>query len=392
MTVTHRRVYWALWLCGAAVLHWFGNNAGTFAVLLASVCAPLLLAALGMRAARGVRAAFELPRDCVKNEALSGVLRVRNTGFLPIQRAVCALSCTNSLTGEIASRELSFSLPPLGKADIRFTFLSAHCGKLTVTASRLRTGDALGLFACETGFRAERSVWNFPLRFPISLSLQEQADAITDSDQYSMTQPGFDPSETYAIREYIPGDPIRSIHWKLSQKADTLLTRELGLPVVRRLLLLLETTILGADKPIAPAQMDAAEEVFTAVSAALCAQGVPHTLGFRDAETGALREAEIESEDDLAAAAEEFLLSAFTPGGHTAASRFRDAHELCAYAHAIVVATENPPDLDLLRNGNRVTALICGGDMSQNGCQPDGTYAFAFSPENYAIELDTLEL
>ena len=389
--MARRRVCWVFWLCGAAVLHWFGNNAGTFAVLAASVCAPILLAALGVLAAGGIRAAFELPRDGVKREALSGVFRVRNAGFLPIQRATCRVVCTNALTGAETVRTLSFSLAPKGTVDIRFDLTAVHCGRLTVQADRLQTGDVFGLFAREADFAAERRLWISPLRFPVSVSLPEQSDAVMDSDQYSMTHPGYDPSETYAIRAYIPGDPIRSIHWKLSQKADTLLTRELGLPVVKRVLLLLETTILG-ESPVSADMMDAAAEVFTSISAALCAQGVAHTLGFRDAETGALREMEIEDEDGLAAAMEGFLVSTFTKGGHTAASRFRDVHEICAYAHAVVVAAENPPDLNLLRNGNRVTALVCNGETARNGYQPDGTYAFAFLADNYAIELDTLEL
>jgi len=389
--VTRRRVCWMLWLFGAAVLHWFGNNAGTFTVLFASIVVPVLLAALGSFAAGSIRVTFDMPRDGTKNEPFTGVLHVQNAGFFPVQRAVCRVTCTNALTGAGMTRVLPFSLPPKGKTDIRFDLVSSHCGRLTVTTDHLRTGDVFGLFERSIAFHAEHGLWIRPSRFPVNVSLPEQADAIADSDEYSMTQPGYDPSETYAIRAYIPGDPIRSIHWKLSQKADTLLTRELGLPVVRRMLLLLETTILGTDTINADA-MDAAAEVFASVSSALCGQGVAHTLGYRDAETGALREWELADEDTLAMATEGFLTSTFTKGGNTVAARFRDAHELCAYAHVVVVAVETPPDLDLLRNGNRVTALVCNGEPAWNGYQPDGTYAFAFSTENYAIELDMLEL
>ncbi|MCQ2538114.1 MAG: DUF58 domain-containing protein [Lachnospiraceae bacterium] len=40
-----------------------------------------------------------------------------------------------------------------------------------------------------------------------------------------------DPSEAYGIREYVPGDSIKSIHWKLSEKTGKTMVREYGMPV-----------------------------------------------------------------------------------------------------------------------------------------------------------------
>ncbi len=62
-----------------------------------------------------------------------------------------------------------------------------------------------------------------------------------DSDEYSMRKAGYDPSETFAIREYQPGDRIRQIHWKLTEKFDSLMVRDYGLPIQNTVLLLLET-------------------------------------------------------------------------------------------------------------------------------------------------------
>ena len=41
---------------------------------------------------------------------------------------------------------------------------------------------------------------------------------------------GNDLSEIFDIREYVPGDDIRSIHWKLSSKTDTLILKEASDP------------------------------------------------------------------------------------------------------------------------------------------------------------------
>lgn len=41
---------------------------------------------------------------------------------------------------------------------------------------------------------------------------------------------GSDASEMFDIRDYVPGDDIRTIHWKLSGKTDELIVRQASAP------------------------------------------------------------------------------------------------------------------------------------------------------------------
>ena len=59
-----------------------------------------------------------------------------------------------------------------------------------------------------------------------------------------MTRPGDDPSEPFGLREYQADDRL-SIHWKLSEKTDALMVRQLGLPVDDTLLLVLDNSKEG---------------------------------------------------------------------------------------------------------------------------------------------------
>lgn len=54
-------------------------------------------------------------------------------------------------------------------------------------------------------------------------------------------------SETQSIRPYVPGDPVRQIHWKLSAKTGQTLLREIGLPQTGGILLAL--AVDGAATP-----------------------------------------------------------------------------------------------------------------------------------------------
>ena len=51
-----------------------------------------------------------------------------------------------------------------------------------------------------------------------------------------------DQSEMYDVREYIPGDDIRSVHWKLSSKVDQLLLRQASDPTHYHVVLLPDFT------------------------------------------------------------------------------------------------------------------------------------------------------
>lgn len=44
--------------------------------------------------------------------------------------------------------------------------------------------------------------------------------------QQTLSKKGYDATEVFELREYQPGDSIRTIHWKLSEKFDTVLVRE----------------------------------------------------------------------------------------------------------------------------------------------------------------------
>ena len=93
-----------------------------------------------------------------------------------------------------------------------------------------------------------------PDTFPQSVTVSANLNSPEDSEVYSQEKPGQDLSETFQIREYRPGDSIRQMHWKLTQKLDRPIVRDPSLPITRSVLLLWERT---AAEPEAPAEADA---------------------------------------------------------------------------------------------------------------------------------------
>ena len=99
---------------------------------------------------------------------------------------------------------------------------TAHCGQLTCQLHRVRALDLLGLFAFPVSTPALVHALVLPQPAPTEdlppLPQMPAGDSLKWRGTPSM--------EDYDLREYRPGDPMRSIHWKLSSKRDELVVRE----------------------------------------------------------------------------------------------------------------------------------------------------------------------
>jgi len=107
---------------------------------------------------------------------------------------------------------------------------TTQSGVTTFTLKRISTVSLLGLFSLPQRTRSKGSVLILPP--PVKPS---NTTALQHGTQLR-PKPGGGFSEEHDMREYRQGDPVRSIHWKVSAKFDSLIIREpLVLPPHSRL-------------------------------------------------------------------------------------------------------------------------------------------------------------
>ena len=370
-----RRAAWAVWLLAAALLWLFENSAATLTALLASILLPAASMLAARRAARSLAAELSAPDEAAKGGAIPFALTLRAAGFL--FRIAGRVVCENRLTGERAETPFSAAPGRAGTAALTLTADAARCGTLRLRAEAW-TEDLFGLTRGAPAACTEEFVTVAPELFPTRVTLSENTAAAAESERYSPTRPGSDPSETFAIREYRPGDPIRQIHWKLSQKTGETMLRELGLPVVSRTLLVFCN--LAAGEPVPPETADAMAEVFLSVSRALLADGYAHTVAY--AEDGRFTLRGTESETDLRALQASVLALAWEPDDGALARLLAEV----SCAHILLVGASAPQDAARLCPGSRVTLLAPSGAAA-----PEGVYAVPFTAERYREELQMIE-
>ena len=337
-----RRLIWILWLVCAALLWLFENNAATLALLIASVALPLLSIFAAVRSSSKA----ELTAQTKGTE-----LAVRMKGTGPLACAAGDVFCENRLTGEQTRAELRFP-PGFSGENVKVLHVdTAHCGTLRLRPEA-RVQDLFGLWQSRPLACEEEYVTAAPQLTPPQIVLADNTTVQSDSEKYSQNRPGSDPSETFAIREYVPGDPIRQIHWKLSQKTDKLMLRELGLPIATQILLVFRN--LRTEKETVSAETaNAMAEAFLSVSYALQSEGLVHTAAF--AEDGRFTLMSVESELDLHEMQERFL----TIGWEAESGELLRLLMETPSAHVVIVSAAVPPDAQSLSiNGSLVTLLM----------------------------------
>ena len=140
---------------------------------------------------------------------------VKNRGILLFPRVTMQLTCGDTAT------PVTFSLPPFGSRVFEMEVRFRHIGRVDAGLRAVKIFDLLGLFAFAF---SDKKMMSVPV-YPRMLEL----------DRDNETRPG-DASARYArradvemiyngVREYEPGDPIKTIHWKLSAHARTYMTR-----------------------------------------------------------------------------------------------------------------------------------------------------------------------
>ena len=168
----------------------------------------------------GAREGKRLPADIL----------VRSRGRLLVTRSLIAdVEVRNEMTGTL--RKFHFVLPLRGREGrFELPIPADECGALHVSCTKAQVQDLLNLFqARTTPFPAARTMV-YPHGLSLELMRTGAMAGAPKGEGFRQNRKGSDPGETFENREYVPGDDIRSIHWKLSSKTDQLIIRQAGAP------------------------------------------------------------------------------------------------------------------------------------------------------------------
>lgn len=248
-------------------------------VLLILFSKPFLLAALIVLAVSAALMALLTRRDA---RLLRTSLRVKSGGregetvpmtftFAPKRRLLAAQSILvevesrNDMFGVSVHKHLLFDLAD-DQQEYTIGVPLVWCGKVTFRCISVQVRDMFGLFSSKAKPFTEICTVVYPHRVRVSTELSSATIGATRNDGVMQNRKGSDASEMFDIRDYVPGDDIRTIHWKLSGKTDELIVRQASDPSHYNIALLPDFGRSHLAGPEAQQELNAAVAIASAIA------------------------------------------------------------------------------------------------------------------------------
>ncbi|MGI5212324.1 DUF58 domain-containing protein [Plantactinospora sp. CA-290183] len=201
------------------------------AVGLAAVLAALLLTA--RRLAVTVRRSVYPDRVERGRPALAS-LRVGNPG----ERRAAGFLATDPAGGVTRTVRVR-TLPPGAETVHHYELPTGTRGRLTVGPLTLHRVDPFGLARNRLAIGASATLWvhprQLPARPPAGAHPRHHHEGVSTDDALRGS------IDLQDVREYVPGDEVRHLHWKATARTGRLMVRDLTDPAQPRFTLLLDT-------------------------------------------------------------------------------------------------------------------------------------------------------
>ena len=266
------------------------------------------------------------------------------------------------------------------KSNCSFRIASEYCGRLRVWVPQVVLYDCFGIFGIRCKCDAVTHATVQAETFEPAVVLVPNPSSIDDSESYSQERPGSDLTETFQLREYVPGDSPRQIHWKLTNKFDKLIVRDPGLPISKNVLVFWERTGESND----PARIDAQAEVVISLCRSLADMGIQFTVGWNDTDRNLCITHRIREMDEFVGIIPRLLRATGAKDGASGAGLLVQTkpEELCA--HMVYIAETPQSEVAEMQRCGHVTMLLCGDTV------PDG--AVTFNKTDYIRQLTEIEI
>ena len=185
-------------------------------------------------------------------------LLVETKGILLASKAVgVELECQNRMFDIFQTRRLLLNLEDK-KSVYEIPVSKEQCGEIMVRCQEAYVYDLLGLFRVPIKSFGEMTTIIYPQKVQMHVEMSKDIYGRPREEGQIQNRKGNDPSEMFDIREYVPGDDIRAVHWKLSSKTDTLILREASDPSHYNLAVLIDLGLEQENEPVPSASLSAA--------------------------------------------------------------------------------------------------------------------------------------
>ena len=358
---------------------YFGSSAA-LAVAVMLVLIPLCTIPINWYVKNQISIEFLTQSSVRKGESRLISLLIENHSIFPVLNVRCRIQSENQLNKQNDTKDVFLWIAGKKKKEISFNAGCAYCGRMRFDVSYITLYDCFGLIGIRRKQESIGYMTVLPDTFEMEIQLVPTPGSIDESEIYSQERPGNDMSEIFQIREYVPGDSPKQIHWKLSSKFDRLIVRDPALPITRNVLLFWERTGESGDLEL----IDAQAETLVTICQNLLEQSVQFTVGWNDTGTNQCVLQEIHDMEELIGLIPRMLRAAGCKEGISGAELLLQTNIQVVCAHMVYLAEEAQNHVLELQQYGHLSMLVCGKTPV------DG--ALMFDAAHYKEQLTKIEL
>ncbi len=206
-----------------------------------------------------------------KNTEFIVKVKVKNRCPLPVLNGRLFLKVGNVFMGEPKDMILTVPVKPLGEEVVSLPIRADYVGTVEVNGWLFAMDDILGMHAVWWKIALQEQIYIMPEgKSEETFDINAYQAGMAEAEESKLK--GNDFSDISEVREYVPGDAMKNIHWKLSAKKDLLMVKERLRMSTGKLRIVLEM------KPGKPEEMDAVMERLFGLGRQLIQNQIPVTL------------------------------------------------------------------------------------------------------------------
>ncbi len=275
------RFLYLLFFLGCVVFSAAYQSRVSAVLLVMAFVYPLLALALTAVSLFTVKISFADKRSVFeKNEQFELPLMINNNFIFPYAPAELDCLLPDNDTVLFLHKQVYVCVSPLKKVRIFLPCMHRYRGSYKVQIMRLSVYDPLKIIRISRRINASSQLVILPRKIPL-----EELGFIYGGEHGSVPEQrrSGDREDLSHVREYLEGDLVQQIHWKLTAKLDEMMVKQFDTTGDRRNVLLCNFCYGDATAAAMIRQSDAVAEVAIAVAMSSCRSGVKLT-----ADTGAL--------------------------------------------------------------------------------------------------------
>lgn len=294
------RIWYGAAVIAALIIYIISNRRESLVFLCCVVVIPLVLFLVEILAMRSVTLECDMKKSCCVRQEIPLSIRVKRKNRLPYGMIRVDLTVENVMYNE--KRDKILFLQPSEKKEMEFSYpvKMEDCGNVKVEIKDARCYGLMGIFCRRIPVDKVMDILVYPAQLRLNTQLVRRPETVMFGELYDQCRKGQDVSEVSGLRDYVAGDSLGSIHWKLSGKVDSLIVREFGYPSNYNILILYELARKINGQEIINQRNNAVLALTTALSYSMIELNLEHNVGrVIDGEYQTLPVYSMESHEDM---------------------------------------------------------------------------------------------